>query len=81
MGEVTSRRIGIVYYQHETLGPLGYPVYFQRWTDVLAVTSEEFWDVSPLPKSGLLSFIGASCGIFAPAVLAIKLNANIRTGR
>src|SRR6478672_7107173 len=46
MGEVTSRRIGIVHYQHETLGPFGYSVYFQRWTDVLAVTSEAFWDVS-----------------------------------
>src|SRR6476469_1003587 len=46
MGEVTSRRIGIVYYQHETLGLFGYSVYFERWTDVLAVTSEAFWDVS-----------------------------------
>jgi hypothetical protein len=46
MGEVTSRRIGIVHYQHETLGPLGYSVYVQRWTDVLAVTSEAFRDLS-----------------------------------
>jgi hypothetical protein len=51
MGEVTYRRIGIVYYQHETLGLFGYSVYFQRWTDVLAVTSEAFWDVPPIPNS------------------------------
>jgi hypothetical protein len=75
MGEVASRRIGIVYYQHETLGLFGYSVYFQRWTDVLALTGEAFWDVPALPKSGLLSFIGAFCGIFTLAVLVIRLSA------
>jgi hypothetical protein len=56
MGEVTYRRIGIVYYQHETLGLFGYSVYFQRWTDVLAVTSEAFWDVSADSRLTTLSF-------------------------
>jgi hypothetical protein len=35
----------------------------------------------PSLKSGLVRFIVASFGIFARTVLAIKLNAIIRTGR
>jgi hypothetical protein len=46
MGEVASRRIGIVYYQRKTLGLFRYSIYFQCWIDVLSVTSEAFWDVS-----------------------------------
>src|ERR1700704_5414041 len=35
----------------------------------------------PSLKSGLLSFIGASCGIFVQTALVVRLRANIRTGR
>ena len=50
MSEVTCRRIGIIYYEHETLGLFGYFVDCQRRTHVLAFTSEAFWDVSPVAE-------------------------------
>ncbi|MGA7395521.1 MAG: hypothetical protein WBW78_22955, partial [Terrimicrobiaceae bacterium] len=81
MSKVTSRRIAIVDYRHETLGLAGYSVYFQRWAHVLALTSEAFWDVSAFAEIRLRRSMVTSLGIFARAELVIRLNASIRLGR
>ncbi len=66
MGEATSRRIGVIYYQHETLGLLLYPVYCQRWTHILALTSKAFWDVSPIAEIRATKFQSVLLWRFSP---------------
>src|SRR4029077_6736391 len=62
------------------LASLGTPSIFNVGLMSLSSQVKRSGMFSPSLKSGLLSFIGASCGIFALAALVIRLSASIRTG-
>jgi hypothetical protein len=67
----------VIYYEHETPRLFGYPVDCQRRVPSQVKRSGMF---PPSLKSGLLSFIACSDGIFALPVLVIRVSASIRTG-
>ena len=80
MGEVTCRRIGIIYYEHETLRLFGSPSIVSVGLTSLPSQVKRSGMFPPSLKSGLLSFIACSDGIFALPVLVIRVSASIRTG-
>jgi hypothetical protein len=80
MSEPTSRRIGIVYYRHDTLGR-GTPSIFSVGLMSLPSHVERSGMFPPSLKSGLLRFMVASRGIFALTTLLVRLTANVKTAR
>jgi hypothetical protein len=98
MGEVTCRRIGIIYYEHSVaaglaacrlmsstmstrlFASLGTPSIVSVGLTSLPSQVKRSGMFPPSLKSGLLSFIACSDGIFALPVLVIRVSASIGTG-